>query len=197
MKLVKKSNPTERGSHPACVFCDSKDTMLTIEGLGVCKYHFAKVTGGQPVSQPVGRLASNNTRRRLYLSNSWIVRIDDAGRVLIPEMFYTQLGMQKGSRLTALVHITNKFAELFAREDGNLRIDDNNRVLLSPNIARTLGWDHYDKIAVTLDKKRKLIRLTLEDKYVPRCVFCDSNDIEMTIQGCDICKLHLQEIKGG
>jgi len=192
MKLIKKSNPTKHNRNPSCVFCDSHDTGLTIEGLGICNYHLATLKGEQPTGQP----ALNKMRRRLYLSNLWVVRIDDAGRVLIPEMFCRQLGLQKGSRLTALVHITNKFAELFVKEDGSMCIDDSNRVLLSPNIVRVLGWDNYDKIAVTMDKKHNLLRLTLEDKYVPRCVFCGSNDTAVTVQGSDICKFHLQEIKG-
>ena len=189
MEIIGNSNST--GHHPECVFCDSHDTVLTIEGLGICKYHLAVVTGAKLTRH----MALNKMRRRPYLGNSWIVRIDDAGRVLIPEKFYTQLGIQKGDRLTALVHLTNKFAELFANNNGNILIDDNNRVLLSPNVAGQLGWGHYDKVAVTLDREHKLIRLTLEDKYVPRCVFCGSDDVAMTVQGCDICKHHLQEIK--
>jgi len=94
-----------------------------------------------------------------------------------------------------LLHDTNKFAELFANESGNTHIDDFNRVLLPPCIVDELGWSECDKIAVALDTDHKLMRLTLQNKYVPKCVFCSSSNIAMKLQGRDICEHHLQKIK--
>jgi len=180
-----------QNGYPTCVFCDSQDTGLTIAGLDICNYHLAIITD-TPLEEPP---VSDMRPHKLFFGNLHLVPVDEIGRVLIPARFYNQLGMQKGSRLTASVDITNKFVELFVRPDGNMHIDDHNRVLLSPKIIGELGWGNGDKIGVTLDVPHNLIRLTLEEKYVSKCVFCSSSNIAMKLQGRDICKYHLEEIK--
>lgn len=176
---------------PTCVFCDSPDISHRIQDANICGYHMAFIIGAQPTKLPVSDLRQFSLNR----GNSHIVSLDDMGRVLIPAKFYNMLGIKKGGHFTALVHVTRKFAELFPRENGQLRIDEYNRVRLPKFALNHLEWNAADKITVTLDTKHELIRLTLEDKYVPECVFCGGGDIVMRVQGRDICKEHLQEIK--
>jgi len=178
-------------SNTICAFCHSRDIAKTIEGVGVCKYHLSTILRENNASPPPAKLGQYGQCR----GNSKVATLDDIGRLLISEKLYCQLGLKKGDRFTAFLNLTYNFANLFAREDGNIRIDDHNRIMLPGVILDNLQWKAYDEIAVTLDTKQKLIKLTLRNEYVPECVFCGSEDIACTIQGRDICKLHLSIIK--
>ena len=184
MKIAEIHNNT------ICAFCHSRDIAKTIEGVGVCKYHLSVISNKNNASPPPVRPGQYGQ----YRGNSQVAKLDDIGRLLIPKKFYCQLGLKKGDRFTALLHLTFNFANLIAKEDGNMRIDDYNRIMLPGIMLDSLEWSAFDEISVTLDTKQKLIRLALQDKYVPECVFCGSDDIACIVQGRDICKFHLSVI---
>lgn len=193
----KRQNKVDSTSHirlgdrdPRCAFCNSRDTALTVEGINICKYHFATITRTAPTGSPI----SGTKRYRQSHGNLHIVTLGDMGRMVIPEGFYRKLGLKKGDRFAPLMHVTHNFALLFASEDGNIYIDDYNRLILPCNMLDQLEWGERDKIAVVIDVRRKLIKLTLKDKYIPKCVFCNSSNIAMTLQGRDICDFHVEYI---
>lgn len=178
-------------SNTTCAFCHSRDIAKTIEDVGICKYHMSVISRKNNAGPPPPFKPGRYKQYGQYKGNSQVATLDDIGRLLIPKKLYCQLGLKKGDRFTALLHLTCKFANLIAKEDGNMRIDDHNRIMLPSNMLDSLEWNASDEIAITLDTKQKLIRLALQNKYVPECVFCGSDDIVCTVQGRDICKFHL------
>ena len=190
MNIIRYSQKTE----PACIFCDGYDRQdigLTIDGTNICSYHLSVIKGTAPEKPPVSELIP----RAVNVSNSHVSELDMLDRLYIPKRFITHLQLKKGDRLTALVHTTKKFAELFPAVGGNIPIGSFNMITLTPNMLSLLEWGERDCITVTLDTKHNLLRLTLQDKYVPECVFCGSSDIAYTLQGRDICELHVQKMR--
>ena len=190
-KLYSAQRKRRVDTEPACAFCRSQDTALTIEGVDICEYHVAVIKDTIPAKRPLADIGQFGLQR----GNKHIVQIGDMGRTLIPDRFCRQLNIKDGDKFTPLVHITKKFMELFVKEDGNIRLDGYSRILIPQYLLSHLEWGMRDKLSVTLDPKVKMIRLTLEDKYVPKCVFCGSNDIALTLQERDICRKHLQEVQ--
>jgi len=178
-------------TEPTCAFCHDQDIALTIEGVSICKYHVATITDTVPAKRPLADMRQFGLQR----GNTHIVQIGDMGRTLVPDRFCRQLGIKDGDKFTPLVHISKKYLELFVKDDGNIRLDGYSRILLPQYLLSHLEWGMRDKLSVTLDPKVKMIRFTLEDKYVPKCVFCGSSDIALTLQERDICRKHLLEVQ--
>jgi len=190
VKLNKQTNGVTLSLYdkhdPTCAFCQSEDTAIRMNNLAVCNYHLSQITKAD-----IDLLIKSALNPPPAIGNGTkFVTLAPAGRVLISANFYSKLGLSMGGRLTARIH-PNNYIELTAKEDGELILGGLDLVQLPKEMLQKLGWKESDKLAMDFDADNKLITITLADKYVPKCEFCDSEDIVLTIQGMDICRYHV------
>ena len=178
-------------SSQSCVFCKSDDIGLTVEGLDICKYHISTITG-VPFN---GVQKAEMKKFEPLMGNVKIATLDDLGRLIIPATLHRQIGWYKGIKLSASVNTVNKEVILEEDNDGVLEIGELSFLALPKEMRTELGWGASDKIAVTLCTENNHIKLAMEDRYVPSCVFCGSANVKMTVQGLDICERHIAYIK--
>jgi len=119
--------------------------------------------------------------------------LDDVGRIVIPSGLRQHLKWKEGDTLTTFANLKHRFIELFKKEGGHMSIDTYGRVTFTEDFLETMKWDKGDKIYIRPSKDGGLV-LSLEEKYVQQCIFCDSEDIAVTINGIDVCTYHISEI---
>jgi len=194
VKLNKQANGVTLSMYekydPSCVFCGSDDIATRVNLLDICKYHISQFT------EMDCQLLVNTIKKisNPQFPGAKIMTLAPGGRILIFSDIYNKLGLSPGGRLTARMH-PNNYIELTAKEDGELVIGGLDLVRLPKEMITQLGWEEYDKLAVAFDENNNLISITLADKYKPECVFCGSDDIAVTLQGVDICRHHVSELK--
>jgi len=194
VKLNKQTNGVTLSLYnkhdPTCVFCQSEDTAMRMNALDVCAYHLSKIT-----KTDIDLLIKSALNPSAAVtSGTKFVTLAPAGRVLISANFYSKLGLSMGGKLAARIH-PNNYIELTAKADGELIIGGLDLVQLPKEMLKKLGWKESDKLAIDFDADNNLITITLTDKYVPKCEFCDSDDIVLTIQGMDICRYHVDAFR--
>ena len=70
------------------------------------------------------------------------------------------------------------------------KIDELGRIVLPMELRRTLGIHKEDPVEIFVDEDKIILR-----KYEPACIFCGSAIDVTNIQGKNICRVCLDEIK--
>jgi len=120
--------------------------------------------------------------------------MDESGTVLIPEKLRSKINWEINDPLTALVNLADKSITLSKNQDGEFMLDALSRITLQKEIREEFGWDAYDKIAVILSIKDGTIKLSMYEKFTPKCVFCEKPESALIINGTGICKEHVSII---
>ena len=98
------------------------------------------------------------------MTDTIIHELDDLWRVLIPEDLRNKAELKLGDRLTPLVFHTSKTIMLIKHSAGEFRIDSLGRIKLDKEHVEPLCWGQRDKLALTLDKKRGCVVLSMHKK---------------------------------
>ena len=122
---------------------------------------------------------------------SKVSTLDEAGRVLIPLNAFGGTGLTINPPFTPCINLTDKTITLSPQQNGEWALDDLHRLEIPQLFLDQLGWAAWDMLAVTYDTADGTATISMHEKYVPVCVFCDNSEIALTIGGKGICGEHV------
>ena len=120
--------------------------------------------------------------------------LDEMGKILIPAKLGVNINLTAADRLTATVNLTEKTVTFSKQQDGEFALDEYNRVTIPRKLCTDLEWGAHDKLTVTLDTSDQTILLSMHEKHIPQCVFCQKPEIVLVIHGFGICGPHVSQI---
>ena len=87
--------------------------------------------------------------------------IDGLARVIIPSDLRNQLGLKPGGKLAAASVVRDNFIHISLTEsdDGDMQLDDLNRIAITPFQRETLGWDLGGEVTLSFDEEIDAILL--------------------------------------
>jgi len=83
------------------------------------------------------------------METNYLTTMDELRRVLLPAQLCTKLGWEVGHKVTAQIDQTNNSLAIHATEDGNMAIDDLNRIELDESTCSELGLK-FGKLSISL-----------------------------------------------
>ena len=102
------------------------------------------------------------------MENTKVCTMDEHRRILLPASLYTQLGWERGSKITAQICTSSRSVELRATDKSGMIIDDLSRVKLDKEFCAELAWRSAEiSISVAVDIINSLIRLSQIDPSEP------------------------------
>ena len=123
-----------------------------------------------------------------------IHRMDEHGMVLIPHRLITKVNWHKSNKFSSIVDLEEKVIILTKDDKGKLKLDNYSKIKISKETYQKLKWNPKDKLAITLDKQKETLTLSLHERYIPKCTFCENLGNSLVINGRGICKKHIEYI---
>ncbi|MCL2840458.1 MAG: hypothetical protein FWE05_06755 [Defluviitaleaceae bacterium] len=77
--------------------------------------------------------------------------LDERGGIFISEEFRNCMGWKIGSKITATISEAERSITLYAKEDGELELDEHGRIYFSEGSRILLEWHEQDEMEITLD----------------------------------------------
>ena len=127
--------------------------------------------------------------RRMKVSK--VNALDEARRILIPLKVFGKMRVTFNAPFTPCLNLTDKTITLSPQQSGEWRLDALHRLEIPQLVLDQLGWAAGDKLAVTYDTADGTATISMHEKYVPICVFCDNSEVALIINGKGICGEHV------
>jgi len=104
---------------------------------------------------------SEQKKSNTTVNNQATQMVDELGRVLIPLNLRNQLGLKSGGKLSATSITRDNFIHISLTEsdEGEMQLDNLNRITLTYFQRETLGWNFGDEVTLSLDEEIDAIML--------------------------------------
>jgi len=123
-------------------------------------------------------------------------KIDDMGRILIPNNLRKMLDIGENDNLSATYDpkfntVVLQKVDWESRCDAIKSLDDYGRIVLNEGFRKKVGWmfvEEGDTIGVKVCLWTNTLTLSLHEKYNPKCIFCDNPETITKIKDAAVCK---------